>query len=52
MLAETISVTQLLSSNKLDPMILRRMKPVFEDLKKKIDITKSKSRQIKAILPQ
>lgn len=52
MLAETIQVTQLLSDHKLDPLLLRKLKPIFDDLKKKIDSTKAKNREIKTILPQ
>lgn len=52
MLADTIETTQMISDNKYDPFLMKRLKPVFHDLKNKIDQTKAYSKLIKNILPQ
>ena len=42
----------MITEDKFDPMILKRLKPVFETLKVKIDKSKAHSKRIKNILPQ
>jgi hypothetical protein len=42
----------MINQCKYDPLVLKRLKPVFEDLKRKIDMTKAHNRWIRSILPQ
>lgn len=51
-LADTINTTQMINEHKFDPFIIKKLRPVFENLKNKIDQTKAHTRQIKSILPQ
>lgn len=49
-LTEILKMTQYMSSSNLDPLVTRRLKPLFNRLKEKIDAIKSDSRTIKATL--
>ena len=48
---EGIKITNLLTVDSLDPMITRKLKPNFVELKQKIDVAKSHHKRIKAIVP-
>lgn len=41
-----------MSNKNLDPLMTRKLKPMFNDLKSKIDSTKAESHRIRAILPE
>lgn len=51
-LTEILKMTHYMSSNNLDPLVTRKLKPLFNRLKKNIDEVKSESRTIKATLPE
>lgn len=48
---EGIKITNLLTVDSLDPMITKKLKPNFVELKQKIDVAKSHHKRIKAIVP-
>lgn len=50
-LAEIIKVSHYMSRKNLDPMMMRKLKPMFNELKRKIDSTKAETHKIRAILP-
>jgi len=50
-LAEIIKMSHYMSRKNLDPMQMRNLKPMFNQLKMKIDSTKAETHKIRAILP-
>ena len=42
----------MITENKFDPYVIKKLKPVFENLKIKIDGVKAHNKHIKNILPQ
>lgn len=51
LIGETVRIRNHLAPNNLDPLILKSLRPIFENLKEKIDNTKTYHKKIKSILP-
>ena len=51
LIGETVKIRNHLAPNNLDPLIYKSMRPIFENLKQKIDKTKTYHKKIKSILP-
>ena len=50
-ICESIGIAKVMNSNSLDPLVTRKLKPYFVELKNKIDSAKAQYKRKKTILP-